>query len=285
MNRMSQGILAKLPKKHKSGSFKSSIQTPAFFQADSNLQATDSVSSNPQVKSWHPHLPVFQLPGETTPESSLTSSSTTTFVPVHYQSSHAYPVLVWLHSAGGDQRELFEVMPAISERNYIGLSIRNSELSEAYCGAWRQDGNAIQTTVENVQEALESLAQRFNLDPQRIFIAGADAGGTMAYRVAFQQPKWFAGVGSLNGQVPQQQNPLGNLKACRRLPVFWAHGRTSVNLPESHLCQQLRLLHTAGFDVTLRQYPCGDQLIEHVYQDMDRWMMEIISKDGANIIA
>jgi len=39
----------------------------------------------------------------------------------------------------------------------------------------------------------------------------------------------------------------------------------------------LRLLHTAGISVTLRQYPCEHQLSEQMLRDVDRWIMEQIT--------
>ncbi len=39
-------------------------------------------------------------------------------------------------------------------------------------------------------------------------------------------------------------------------------------------CDNLRLLHTAGISVVLRQYPCSQELIPRMLGDVDRWVME-----------
>ena len=94
----------------------------------------------------------------------------------------------------------------------------------------------------------------------------------MAFRLAFTNPEWFAGVASFGGSLPANLTPLSNWLQCRDLPVFWAQGRHSTRFPESNLCRQLRLLHIAGFDVTLRQYPAGNETSANAYDDFNRWI-------------
>jgi hypothetical protein len=46
------------------------------------------------------------------------------FAPLHYEPNYAYPLIVWLHGAGGSEHELAERMPHVSPRNYLGLALR-----------------------------------------------------------------------------------------------------------------------------------------------------------------
>ncbi|MDG2014531.1 MAG: alpha/beta hydrolase-fold protein [Pirellulaceae bacterium] len=207
------------------------------------------------------------------------------FLPVHYESRYAYPLLIWLHPNGSSHQHLDEVMPKISERNFLGVALAGTErLDQDDTYGWLQTSEAIEWMINQVAWQIDTVASRFNIDRQRIFIAGQGNGGTMAYRIALKRPNWFAGVASLNGSLPANLNPLGNWRDCRDVPVFWAHGRRSVYFPESNLCHQLKLLHVAGFDVTLRQYPVADQLPNQVLGDLNEWMMSQLSSSGANII-
>jgi hypothetical protein len=47
------------------------------------------------------------------------------------------------------------------------------------------------------------------------------------------------------------------------------------------VCEDLRLLHTAGLSVTLRQYPCGHELAPQMLADANRWIMEQINPPPA----
>jgi phospholipase/carboxylesterase len=113
--------------------------------------------------------------------------------------------------------------------------------------------------------------------PSRVFLAGFDAGGTMAFRVAMNYPDRFAGVLSICGAFPSGHRPFGRLTQARRLPMFLAVGRDSREYPPFRACADLRLLHAAGMSITLRQYPCAQELTQQMLRDVDRWIMEQIA--------
>src|SRR5690242_365104 len=50
-----------------------------------------------------------------------------TFVPQRYEPNYAYPLLVLLHARAGDEQQMVRSMPALSWRNYVGLSLRGPE--------------------------------------------------------------------------------------------------------------------------------------------------------------
>ena len=129
----------------------------------------------------------------------------------------------------------------------------------------------------HVFEAIDAAMARFHIAPQRIFLGGLENGGTLAYRIAAQCPEKFAGVLSIGGSFPASGQPFGCLTQLRHVPVFVAQGRDSVLYPVDQLCNDLRLMHTAGLSITVRQYPCGDELNSLMLRDMDAWMMEIVT--------
>src|SRR5262249_10534754 len=118
--------------------------------------------------------------------------------------------------------------------------------------------------------------QWLKVDATRIFLAGYGSGGTMALRLAFNQPNFFAGVFSIAGAFPRDLRPLASLNEARRLKVLLASRRDSPQYSQADVCADLRLFHTAGVSVWLRQYPCGDELTSNMLADMDRWIMEQI---------
>lgn len=213
-------------------------------------------------------------------------TSRSTFAPLHYEAKYAYPLLVWLHGPESDERELMRVMPLVSMRNYVAVAPRGFHSmepdQEPTVLDWPQLPDYIQAAEQRVFDALEAARQRFTLHPQRVFIAGFDAGGTMAFRMAMNHPRQFAGVLSIGGAFPRTLHPFRQLTDARRLPVFLAVGRDSEGYSPTEACEDLRLFHSAGMSVTLRQYPNGQQLTPQVLRDVDRWIMEQIapSADG-----
>ena len=48
----------------------------------------------------------------------------TIFAPLHYEPGYSYPLLVWLHGPGCDERQLLRIMPLVSMRNYVAVAPR-----------------------------------------------------------------------------------------------------------------------------------------------------------------
>jgi phospholipase/carboxylesterase len=206
------------------------------------------------------------------------SSHYSLFMPLHYEAGYAYPLLVWLHGEGGSERELRQLMPHVSVRNYVGVAARGTAsvagLERGF--GWDQSLLAVDEAAERVRESIEAAQERFSVHSERVFIAGNGSGGTMALRLALQFPEWFAGAASLGGPMPSGNNPLGRVKDARGLPLLLASCRDSEDYPQSRVAADLRLLHAAGFSLALRQYPGEHELTTVMLADMDRWIMGLV---------
>lgn len=203
------------------------------------------------------------------------------FAPLHYESGYEYPLIVWLHGNGSNERQLRSIMPLVDMRNYAAVAPRGVCMNEVKgdkkeCYGWPQTYEQIQQVEEHVFDAIEAASQKFHISRQKIFLAGFDCGGTMAFRVALSHPQHFAGILSLCGAFPSDRTPFANLSLARKLPVFLSVGRDSTKYPAGEVCEDLRLMHTAGMSVTLRQYPCGHELAPQMLADVNRWIMEQI---------
>jgi len=245
-------------------------------------------------RAWHPTESVrrpaasdFEL------DSALfsTGSQDTTcaqFVPLHYESGYAYPLLVWLHGRANDERQLMRIMPMVSMRNFVAIAPRGTCVSVNPQGAgsqeanyeWQQSQSHIQRAEQRIFDGIAMAREKFNVAPRRIFLAGFGCGGTMAFRVAMNHPSRFAGVLSCCGPFPHGQTPLGSLTEARKLPVLLAVGRDSSEYPPDEVCENLRLFHTAGLSITLRQYPTGHELSTQMLVDIDRWIIEQITSEN-----
>ncbi len=210
------------------------------------------------------------------------SSACALFGPQHYEPNYAYPLVVWLHTPGKDETELNRVMLGLSLRNYVGVAPRGTRLARTTnhnAGYNWPNGEADLTLAESrVIECIATARTRYHIHPQRIFLAGFDAGGTMAFRLGMLHPTYFAGVLSLCGPFPRQGTPLGRLPEARQLPLFVACGRESLRYDEENACRDLRLFHCAGLDITLRQYPGGHRLGAEMLADANRWMMDLVTR-------
>jgi phospholipase/carboxylesterase len=193
---------------------------------------------------------------------------------LHYERNYAYPLIVWLHGPGDDERQVTRVMPLVSMRNYVGVGVRGTvERRDGEECDWLQQPEHIELAAERVMAAIGATRRWLNIAPSRIYLAGYATGGTMALRLALSGPKRFAGVLSLGGAFPTTLRPLAQLQAARQLKIFMSASRASRLYPEPLVCEHLRLFHAAALSVDLRQYPGCDELTTNMFSDMDRWIM------------
>jgi phospholipase/carboxylesterase len=212
------------------------------------------------------------------------------FCPRPYERNYGYPLIVWLHGQGSDERQLLSIMPKLSIQNYVAVAPRgvcmqikgsSGEVKEGF--GWPQTYEHILEVEQHIFDAIEAAAKKFHISSERIFLAGFDSGGTMALRVALSHPQYFAGIVSIGGAIPTCRRLLGNLPLARKLSIFLAAGRNSHQYPEDEVCENLRLLYAAGMLVTLRQYPCGHELKAQMLIDVNRWIMEQINSPNSTL--
>ena len=200
------------------------------------------------------------------------NQASSVFVPMHYEKNYRYPLVVWLHSDTETSDEIHQVMPKVSMRNCVAVAPNCSTGNR-----WQQDSDSIEAAHTSVINSIDMAMTRFNINPGRIFLGGFGGGGTMALRVAMERPELFAGVMSINGPMAESQAPLACWEECRNLPVFLTQARKSESFDQATLCRQLKLLHVAGFSLTLRQYPGVESLSDKLLQDLNRWIMEVVT--------
>ena len=196
------------------------------------------------------------------------------FAPLHYEPNYAYPLIIWLHGQGHNEMQLQRVMPEVSMRNYVACGPR-APVAEGRGFAWSESD--LNTAERSVFECIDLVSDRFNIAPHRVFLAGLDCGGSIAFRIGLRHPRSFAGVLSVGGPFPLGHSPLARLDQARDLPMLIAQGRYSKRYSVDRTCEELRLFHSAGLSVTLRQYPCGDELDTQMLRDMDAWVMEQVT--------
>ena len=207
------------------------------------------------------------------------------FAPLHYERNYAYPLVVWLHSEGGNERELRQVMPHVSLRNYVAAAPRGCKPNSASASGytWLQSPAAAGEAEERVRQCIDAAKARFNVHDRRVFIAGCGVGGTMALRLALQSPDQFAGAITLGGGMPEGNCPLKSVNAARALPLMVASNIASRTYPQSQVARDLRLLHSAGFALAIKQYVGEHDLSTCMLADMDRWMMDRVCAGSGSL--
>ena len=198
------------------------------------------------------------------------------FAPMHYESSYAYPLIVWMHGADSSEEELHRAMPLISTRNHVAVAPRATQASMTVRQgfSWGQSMSDLAEANERAKHCIALAKDRYNVHPDRIYIGGHAAGGTMALRIGMENPELFAGAISLGGPVPRGGCPMRNINQARKLPLMLAVSPHADSYSNEQVMADLRLLHYAGFSLSLRLYPDGDELTTTMLSDINSWVLE-----------
>jgi phospholipase/carboxylesterase len=228
------------------------------------------------------------------------------FIPQRYEPNYAYPLLVLFHARGGDEQQMVRSMPALSWRNYVGLSLRGPEavnkrgrleghgwgpaflrpdrlaprpvpgLSEAEAVRRRlleSSPDLIDVLEDGVFASIRQTRRTLHVHSERIYLVGIGEGAAVAYRMGLSYPERFAGVVAINGWVPGGFRPLGRLKACRELRILVVHGEWNARVPIRSARRDVATLRAGGLRVAFQSYPCAHRLTSPMLADVDTWLI------------
>jgi phospholipase/carboxylesterase len=244
--------------------------------------------------------------------SSYESTSTTgslveaRFIPQRYEPNYAYPLLVLLHGRGGDEQQMVRSMPALSWRNYVGLSLRGPEpvvkrgRPEGFSWGgsfarpdrrsaqsvpavppaevvrrrlFEESPDPIDALEDGVFAAIRQTRRALHVHSERIFLVGCGEGAAVAYRIGLSYPERFAGVVAINGWLPGGFRPLARVKACRELRILVVHGEWNGRIPVDSARRDVRVLRAGGLPVAFQSYPCAHRLTSPMLSDVDTWLI------------
>ncbi|MBB3210579.1 phospholipase/carboxylesterase [Rhodopirellula rubra] len=200
--------------------------------------------------------------------------------PLHYQHGYQYPLIVWLHSAGCNERQIEQVLPHVSTRNYVGLGVRATIATDVRgCGFdWPSGRDAAAKASEVVLDAIDQAMEEYSIHPERIVLAGYGTGATLACKVGLLQSDRIAGVVRMGGRFPDASGVFKNFKRLRerRMPMLWQQAINGVDDDPQMLQRDITAAQCIRAQVEIRQYR-GDEVMNTVaLKDIDRWCFDKI---------
>lgn len=218
------------------------------------------------------------------------------FVPEHYEAGYQYPLVIWLHSQHSSECELDEIMPNLSMRNYVGLSLRATRPSRKSQRLF-QWGNTLTDYIlaeECVFQAIEQLSESLSINTENVFVAGFGSGATLAQWIGLRNPNAFAGVVACNGPFPNHKRALADWKSARNLPVLAMQNSDSNTCGIDQVIDMMRLAHRAHLNYQFIQFQANsttlsnheskqqaaqeESLDSQMLQVANRFMMGIVTR-------
>jgi predicted peptidase len=188
------------------------------------------------------------------------------FVPAAYDAKQKYPLLLWLHGAGGlgDDNPL-----QISQGNSFSTRLWTSDVVQKehpsfvlapQCpqgAAWTSgESGAPSPYLEAALRLLADLQKKYSIDSSRIYVAGQSMGGTGTWSLLAFHPELFAaGIPVAPGFSPAKA------KSIATVPVWVFTGENDPLVPVASVRALVEALRKEGGHVLYTEYPGAEHVI------------------------
>lgn len=198
------------------------------------------------------------------------------FVPENYEANYPYPLLIWLHADGGNERDVQSIMPQVSTQNMFGMGLRADEPVSGVPRSfrWSMTDESLLDLETRVRTSVLHLRSRYHVHSERIYLAGFGAGATIALQLLLRRPEWFAGAIAHGGASLIGSHPLIRYRELKDKRVLLGTGSENIELPPEEILDRSCLLHSAGMTVATRIYDAGNELTPKMLSDINYWLME-----------
>ena len=171
------------------------------------------------------------------------------FVPPGYNKENDYPLVIWLHGAGGAGSDN---LAQITEDQILGTHTWTRPQNQAKYPAFvlvpQSPTNWVSSGLETLSPEMllalgitDALKAEFNIDTRRIYVAGQSDGGVGTWNVIMQRPNLFAAAIPLCGAGdPSQAFRIA------KMPIWAFHGARDDIIPVTESRKLINAIRKAG---------------------------------------
>lgn len=175
------------------------------------------------------------------------------FVPKGYEAQKKYPLIVWLHGAGGAGRDnvrqiIGDQIPgtrtwtqSATQAKYPAFVL--APQSAAGWGAQPKGSSpdTLSASLVLVVGILDSLENEFSIDPHRVYVTGQSDGGYAVWELITKRPERVAAAIAVCGGG----DPAGAARVAR-MPIWVFHGDADNVVPVTASRQMVAAINKAG---------------------------------------
>jgi predicted peptidase len=170
------------------------------------------------------------------------------FVPPSYNDERRYPLVLWLHGAGGaGKNNIAQISADQISGTRTWTRPQNQTKYPAFVLVPQNPGNWVNSLDELSPEMLlvlgiiDSVQAEFKIDAGRIYVAGQSDGGYGTWNLITQRPDIFAAAIPLcGGGDPRSAGRLS------KMPLWVFHGRRDDVIPVSESRKMIAAIQKAG---------------------------------------
>jgi len=171
-------------------------------------------------------------------------------VPADYDPKKWYPLMFLLHSLSDDEANS---KPEIFVAPWAELLLKRGWIIAAPKSPIYDN----ETSAAPLSDVIKRVSAVYKIDERRVVLVGHNAGGCMAWNLATNFPKLFAGVASFSGEIREESR--GMLKALAGKKVLVFRGAKDRYYTAAMLAQDKAYLEAAKVDLKLVEKPGWEQ--------------------------
>ena len=190
------------------------------------------------------------------------------------QKSAHPPLIVLLHGAGADERDMITMWRDLPSE-FVVVSPRAPFRDGGGYAWYRKPSRAADIAISRkiVELIVAKAVERFDADPQRVFLGGFSQGGVMTYEVALHAPARFAGAVVLSGSMFPSALAGVPTTGLAHDPFFIGHGTADPRIPLGAATAARATLDKLGVPVAFHTYPgMGHATDATEAHDLSAWL-------------
>ena len=190
------------------------------------------------------------------------------------QKSAHPPLIVLLHGAGADERDMITMWRDLPP-DFVVVSPRAPFRDGGGYEWYRKTSRAADIALSRkiVDLIVEKTVQRFDADPRRVFLGGFSQGGVMTYEVALHAPARFAGAVVLSGSMFPSALAGAPKADLAHDAFFIGHGTADPRIPIAAAASARATLEKLGVPVAFHAYPgMGHATDAAEAHDLSSWL-------------
>jgi predicted peptidase len=194
------------------------------------------------------------------------------FIPKAYNSAQEYPLIIWLHGAGGAGSDnILQISgdqvpgtrlwtkPEVQAKHPAFVLVPQSE------GVWSEDGAALSPQLELVRAIINALKSEFRIDTKRIYLTGQSNGGIGTWEFICRRPDLFAAAILLCSGPPLPVSFAGGLA---RMPIWAFNGANDLIDYMTLSRQMIAAIRQAGGSPRYTEYRgVGHEVWLHAFKE------------------
>lgn len=195
------------------------------------------------------------------------------FIPPGYKQEMQYPLVLWLHGAGGAGRDnRAQISGDQIPGTHTWTKPQNQTQHPAFVLAPQSPTNWVSAGLDRlspemsmVLSIIEAVRSEFNIDPARIYVAGQSDGGVGTWNVITQKPDFFAAAVPLCGVGdPSRVSKIVDL------PIWAFHGERDRVISVIESRKMVNALRRAGGHPRYTEYPnVGHDVWPRAFAELD----------------